>query len=119
MFDTHRIDALLEEAVSERGYRDYRPLIEVEYLRRKDTVGGSDAGSAMVWRVTLRCVVGGYQKAAPQPVVVTSQDLNMAFRLLEGQFAASSGKPQPKMPSSQGFSNHHRSSVRLVLFRLS
>ncbi|EKM61637.1 uncharacterized protein PHACADRAFT_248358 [Phanerochaete carnosa HHB-10118-sp] len=109
LFDMHRIDALLDEAVGERGYRDYRPLVEAEYVRATGTNG--DAG-AMLWRVTLRCIVGGYQqKASPQPVVVTAQDLNTAFRLLEGQFAASAGKPQPATSGAQAYSSHHRSST--------
>lgn len=112
MFDTHRIDALLGEAVCERGYRDYRPLIEVEYLRQANPAGDNEAGSVALWRVTLRCIVGGYQqKAAPQPVVVTSQDLNTAFKLLEGQFAASSGKPQPQTPGARPYSTHSRNST--------
>ncbi|GJE89630.1 hypothetical protein PsYK624_057340 [Phanerochaete sordida] len=104
LFDTHRVDALLAAAVREHGYGDYRPLVEAECVR--------PAGApALLWRVTLRCVVGGYQqKAAPQPVVVTAPDLNTAFRLLEGQFAASTGSPLPATPSPP-FSGHRRHST--------
>lgn len=107
LFDTARVVALLAEAVDERGYADFRPLAEIEYVRQP--------GGAFMWRVTLRCIVGGYQqKAAPQPVVVTGVDLSSAFRLLERQFAASAGKPMPPPPSSPhaGFSSHRRNSVR-------
>lgn len=104
MFDAQRVDTLLDEAVQERGYKDYRPLIEIEYLRQSSR-------PEPMWRVTLRCIVGGYQqKVSPQPVVATGADLNSAFRLLERQFAASSGKPQGPTPQAD-FSSHRRSSV--------
>ncbi|KIP03207.1 hypothetical protein PHLGIDRAFT_121802 [Phlebiopsis gigantea 11061_1 CR5-6] len=107
LFDTTRVEQLLAEGVQERGYKDYRPLIEIEYLRQ------AGPRPDPMWRVTLRCIVGGYQqKASPQPVVATGTDLNSAFSLLERQFAASSGKPQEQQGTPQaGFSNHRRSST--------
>ena len=106
LFDTQRVEELLAEAVRERGYKDYRPLIEIEYLRQA-------ARTEPMWRVTLRFIVGGYQqKPSPQPVVATGMDLNSAFTLLERQFAASSGRPQGQQETPQAdFSSHRRSSV--------
>lgn len=93
-FNTSRVERLLEDAVSECGYKEFRPILEVEYVARHEGVGQVTC----MWRVTLRCVLGYHQKATPQPVVVTSADLNTAMRMLERQFAASAGRPQPAPP---------------------
>ena len=112
-FDTHRIDALLQDAVSECGYQDFRPLIEVEYI--------SNSTGSRMWRVTFRCIISGYQqKTTPQPVVVTAADLNVAFALLETQFAAGSGRPKPPPTTQNGPTGdaHQRSSVCCLLDQL-
>jgi len=98
LFDTKRIELLLSEAITERGYSEYRPILEIEFVGRRDAAGQVTC----VWRVTLRCVLGYHQKAAPQPVVITSADLNTAMRLLERQFAGSSGRtPSSSQPQTQ------------------
>jgi hypothetical protein len=103
LFDTNRIEKLLEEAVTERGYHEFRPILEIEYVSRQNPHGAMNC----MWRVTLRCVLGYHQKTAPQAVVVTSADLTTAVRLIEKQFAASSGKPQnPQTPNAQNNANH-------------
>ncbi len=94
LFDTKRVESLLEEAVTERAYKEFRPILEIEYIGRQ----GNTGEVTCTWRVTLRCVLGYHQKTAPQPVVVTGVDLHIAMRMLERQFAASSGKPQPPEP---------------------
>lgn len=97
LFDTHRIEALLDEAVENRGYKEYKPTVEIEYVARRAASGDVTC----VWRITLRCVLGYHQKSAPQPVVVTSAELNNAMRLLEQQFSASSGTSQPSTPNAK------------------
>ncbi|KAI0095125.1 hypothetical protein BDY19DRAFT_916391 [Irpex rosettiformis] len=96
LFDAKRIETLLDEAVTERGYKEFKPILEIEYVGRQNPTGEV----TIVWRVTLRCVLGYHQKTAPQSVVVTGTELHVAMRLLERQFAASSGKPQFPEPSN-------------------
>lgn len=108
MFNTKRVEQLLDEAVTNGGYKDYKPTLEVEYLGKQSAVGSP----SFMWRVTLRCVLGYHQKSAPQPVVVTSADLHTAMRLLEGHFSASSGKAQAQANSrSRGHGGRHRSAA--------
>lgn len=106
MFDVSRVDVLMDEAVKERGYKDHRPLLEIEYMGRP--------GEKPMWRVTLRCIVS---YSAPEPVVVTATDLNTAFRLLERQFAGSSGKPQASPPPQAHTNAHRRAYVSDVVLR--
>lgn len=104
LFSTDRIERLLERAVEEGGYKDFKPICEVEYVGRRD----STRPLSPVWRVTVRCVLGYHQKTAPQPIVVTSDNLNTAMRLLEGQFTRGSGKAPPPQGQAGPAGGSHR-----------